>query len=66
LPSPLFCFPADDQYIRDSILLPASQIAAGYSNAMPTYQGRVSEEQIIQLVAYIRSLAGKPPPEEPK
>lgn len=55
---------ADDQYIRDSILLPASQIAAGYSNAMPTFQGRISEEQVIQLVAYIRSLANKQPPEE--
>jgi cytochrome c oxidase subunit 2 len=55
---------ADDQYIRDSILLPASQIAAGYSNAMPTFQGRVSEEQIIQLIAYVRSLANKKPPEE--
>jgi cytochrome c oxidase subunit 2 len=57
---------ADDQYIRDSILLPASQIAAGYSNAMPTFQGRVSEEQIIQLVAYVRSLANKTPPDEIK
>jgi cytochrome c oxidase subunit 2 len=50
---------ADDQYIRDSILLPASQIVAGYSNAMPTFQGRVSEEQVIQLIAYIRSLGSK-------
>jgi cytochrome c oxidase subunit 2 len=55
---------ADDQYIRDSILLPASQIAAGYSNAMPTFQGRVSEGQILELIAYIRSLANKTPPEE--
>jgi cytochrome c oxidase subunit 2 len=54
---------ADDQYIRDSILLPASQIAAGYSNAMPTYQGRASEEQVLDLIAYIRSLANKKPPE---
>lgn len=55
---------ADDQYIRDSILLPASQIAAGYSNAMPTFAGRVSEEQLIQLIAYIRSLANKSAPQE--
>jgi cytochrome c oxidase subunit 2 len=54
---------ADDQYIRDSILLPASQIAAGYSNAMPTFQGHVSEEQVLGLIAYIRSLANKKPPE---
>jgi cytochrome c oxidase subunit II len=55
---------ADDQYIRDSILLPGSQIVAGYSNAMPTFQGRVSEEQILQLIAYIRNLAPQKPPEE--
>jgi cytochrome c oxidase subunit 2 len=55
---------ADDEYIRDSILLPASQIAAGYSNVMPTFQGKVSEEQLMQLMAYIRSLADKEPPEE--
>jgi cytochrome c oxidase subunit 2 len=55
---------ANDQYIRDSILLPASQIAAGYSNAMPTFKGRVSEEQMVQLIAYIKSLANKTPPEE--
>jgi cytochrome c oxidase subunit 2 len=57
---------ADDQYIRDSILLPASQIVAGYSNAMPTFQGHVSEDQVLQLVAYIRSLGDKTPPEEPR
>ncbi len=54
---------ADDQYIRDSILLPASQIVAGYSNAMPTFQGRVSEEQVVQLLAYIRGLSGVKPTE---
>jgi cytochrome c oxidase subunit 2 len=55
---------ADEQFIRDSILLPSLHVVAGYTNAMPTFQGHVSEEQIVQLVAYIRSLAGKQPPEE--
>jgi cytochrome c oxidase subunit II len=54
---------ADETYIRDSILQPGSQIAAGYENLMPTFQGQVSEEQILQLVAYIKSLADWPPPE---
>ncbi|HEX3799082.1 MAG TPA: cytochrome c oxidase subunit II [Verrucomicrobiae bacterium] len=57
---------ADEQYIRDSILLPASQIAVGYSNVMPSYTGRVSEEQLIQLIAYIKSLGNQTPPEETK
>jgi cytochrome c oxidase subunit 2 len=50
---------ADDKYLRDSILLPASQVAAGYETVMPTYQGHISEEELLQLVAYIKSLANQ-------
>jgi cytochrome c oxidase subunit 2 len=55
---------ADEQYIRDSILLPQSQIAAGYPAIMPTFQNILSEEDVLKLVAYIKSLAteGKAPP----
>lgn len=48
---------ADVNYLRDSILNPASQIVAGYPPVMPSYQGQLSEEQLFQLVAYIKSLA---------
>jgi cytochrome c oxidase subunit 2 len=51
---------ADDRYLHDSIVYPAAQIAAGYPNAMPAYQKVLSEEQILQIVAYIRSLGDKP------
>jgi cytochrome c oxidase subunit 2 len=51
----------DDGYIRDSILQPAKQIAAGYSNDMPSFQGRVSEQDLLELTAYIRSLAHTSP-----
>lgn len=54
---------ADDTYIRDSILMPGSQIAAGYQNIMPTFKGHLSEEEIMQLIAYIKSLSNKQPPE---
>lgn len=47
---------ADDQYIRNSILNPSSQIVAGYQPIMPTFKGQVTEEQLNQLVAYIKSL----------
>jgi cytochrome c oxidase subunit II len=47
---------ADDQYIRDSILLPQSQITAGYPNIMPTYQNVLGEDDVMKLVAYIKSL----------
>jgi cytochrome c oxidase subunit 2 len=51
---------ADDRYLRDSILLPASQIVAGYQPLMPTYEGRLTEDQLLQLIAYLKSL-GQPP-----
>jgi cytochrome c oxidase subunit 2 len=47
---------ADDAYIRESILSPAAKIVNGYKPVMPSFQGQLSEEQIIDLVAYIRSL----------
>jgi cytochrome c oxidase subunit 2 len=47
---------ADEKYIRDSILLPNQQIAAGYQPLMPTFQGRVTEEQLLQLIAFIKGL----------
>ncbi|MET0625465.1 MAG: cytochrome c oxidase subunit II, partial [Pyrinomonadaceae bacterium] len=46
----------DEAYIRESILNPQAHIAAGFQNIMPTFQGQLSEEQILQLVAYVRSL----------
>jgi cytochrome c oxidase subunit 2 len=52
---------ADDKYLRDSILLPRSQIVAGYDPAMPSFEGKVSEDQLLQLVVYIKSLAGHQP-----
>ncbi len=47
---------ADDTYIRESILTPQAKVTAGFQPLMPSYQGRVNEEEVIQLIAYIRSL----------
>lgn len=47
---------ADDKYIRRSILKPADQVVAGYAALMPSYQGQVNEEQIMQLIEYIKGL----------
>jgi cytochrome c oxidase subunit 2 len=50
---------ADEDYIRDSIVNPAHQIVQGYENGranMPSFKDQLSEEQIEQLVAYIKSL----------
>jgi cytochrome c oxidase subunit 2 len=60
---------ADEAYVRESIVNPATKVVAGYQPVMPTYQGLVTEEQLIALIAYIESLqipAGEtvPVPEE--
>ena len=48
----------DDAFIRESILNPNGKILQGYRpDVMPSFQGQVSEEQILQLNAYIKSLA---------
>lgn len=47
---------ADDNYIRQSILEPQSQVVKGYNPIMPSYQGRLSDDQIKAIIAYIKSL----------
>ncbi|MBK9155885.1 MAG: cytochrome c oxidase subunit II [Chloracidobacterium sp.] len=49
---------ADDAYIRESILNPGAKIVEGYQPIMPTFKGQVTEEQLVALVAYIKSLSG--------
>lgn len=47
----------DERYVRDSILLPSAEIAAGYQDLMPSYAGHISEQELLELVEYIKSLA---------
>ncbi|HWQ34672.1 MAG TPA: cytochrome c oxidase subunit II [Blastocatellia bacterium] len=47
---------ADESYIRESIINPQAKVVAGYQPIMPTFQGLVGEEQLLQLVAYVKSL----------
>jgi len=49
---------ADEGYLRESILNPTAKIVAGYQPIMPTYVGQISEEGILDLIAYIQSLKG--------
>jgi cytochrome c oxidase subunit 2 len=46
----------DDAYLRESILNPQAKIVAGFQPLMPTFQGLVTEEQLLQLIAYVKSL----------
>lgn len=47
---------ADAAYIRDAILRPQKHIVAGFEPIMPSYEGQISEDDIFQIIAYIRSL----------
>jgi cytochrome c oxidase subunit II len=48
---------ADDAYIRDSILNPASEIVEGYQPVMPPYAGQLSEQDIQDVIEYIKSVS---------
>jgi len=50
---------ADEAYVRESILTPTVKVVKGYTPIMPSFQGQVSEEQILQLISYIKSIGGK-------
>ncbi len=47
---------ADETYIRESILKPKTKMLEGYKPLMPTFEGQISEEGILQLIAYVKSL----------
>ena len=50
---------ADENYVRESILNPGAKVVAGFNPIMPSFQGQVSEESLMALVAYVKSL-GQP------
>jgi cytochrome c oxidase subunit 2 len=50
----------DDAYIRESVLNPQAKVVAGFQPIMPTFQGLVTEEQLLQLIAYVKSLSETP------
>jgi cytochrome c oxidase subunit II len=51
---------ADEAYLRDSILLPMKDIAAGYAPIMPSFSGVVTEDDLVKLIAYLKSLSSSP------
>ena len=50
----------DEAYIRESILNPSAKISAGYQPIMPTFQGLVTEEGLLELIEYVKSLKTLP------
>lgn len=49
---------ADEQYLIESILYPYAKLVKGYPPVMPTFAGQISNDELIQLVAYLKSLSG--------
>jgi cytochrome c oxidase subunit 2 len=47
---------ADEAYVRESILQPYNHITKGYENTMPAYEGQLTEEDVNNLIAYIKGL----------
>jgi len=54
---------ADENYLRESIMNSQAKIVKGYQGIMPAFQGMVSEENLMQLIAYIRTLKPAEPAE---
>ncbi|HEU5453251.1 MAG TPA: cytochrome c oxidase subunit II [Terriglobales bacterium] len=55
---------ADENYVRESILNPGAKVVAGFKPIMPTFDKIINEEQLLSLVAYVKSLA-QPEQREP-
>jgi cytochrome c oxidase subunit 2 len=51
---------ADDAYIRESITNPRARVVSGFLPIMPTFQGLISEEGMLQLIEYVKTLKAKP------
>ncbi|HEV7921656.1 MAG TPA: cytochrome c oxidase subunit II [Thermoanaerobaculia bacterium] len=56
---------ADDNYIRESILNPQAKVVQGFAPVMPTFQGQVSEDDLLKLLAYVKSLGVTTAPTTP-
>jgi cytochrome c oxidase subunit II len=50
---------ADDNYIHESIVNPSAKVVNGYQPIMPSFQGQLSEQEILQIIAYLKSLGGQ-------
>ncbi|WP_129628268.1 c-type cytochrome [Candidatus Oscillochloris fontis] len=48
---------ADDAYLYESILNPAAKVVKSYNPIMPAYEGQLKEDEVRQLIAYLKSLA---------
>jgi cytochrome c oxidase subunit 2 len=45
----------DENYIRESILEPTARVVAGFEPVMPTFQGRLKDQEIMAIIAYLKA-----------
>jgi cytochrome c oxidase subunit 2 len=48
---------ADENYIRQSIVEPMADLVAGYEPVMPTYAGKLKDQEITAIIAYLKSIS---------
>jgi cytochrome c oxidase subunit II len=53
---------ADERYLRDSILDPKKEVVAGYQPLMPSFKDVISEQDLLKIIAYIKSIGSKEVP----
>ena len=51
---------ADDKFIHNAIVYPAEQVVAGYPPVMPSFKGVIGEDDLVKIIAFIKSLAPGP------
>jgi cytochrome c oxidase subunit 2 len=56
---------ADERFVRDAILLPGKDVPAGYEAIMPSFRGQIGEEDMLDIIEYLKSIAGLTPGESP-
>lgn len=49
---------ADENYIKDSLINPQGRIVRGYPKVMPSFKGMITDAQITQIIAYLKSISG--------
>jgi cytochrome c oxidase subunit II len=54
---------ADERYIHDSVMLPRKDIVAGYEPIMPSFEGQIAEDDLLDIIEYIKSLQNASPGE---
>jgi len=47
----------DDAYLRESILSSQAKIVRGFKPLMPTFQGLISEENLVALIEHVKSMS---------